>query len=92
MRSIIMAVTIHGAQHDSGGEHEQDHHGGRGAIIAPSGEIVAQCATKDDELIVAHCDLYLSARNKDAPLNFAARRRIEHYGIITEQTGVIPPE
>ena len=65
---------------------------GGSAIIAPSGEIVAQCATKDDELIVARCDLDLSARNKDALLNFAAHRRIEHYGIITEQTGVTPPE
>ena len=65
---------------------------GGSAIIAPSGEIVAQCATKDDELIVARCDLALSARNKDALLNFAAHRRIEHYGIITEQTGVTPPE
>ena len=64
---------------------------GGSAIIAPSGEIVAQCATKDDELIVARCDLDLSARNKDALLNFAAHRRIEHYGIITEQTGVTPP-
>ena len=65
---------------------------GGSAIIAPSGEIVAQCATKDDELITARCDLELSARNKDAMLNFAAHRRIEHYGIITEQTGVTAPD
>ena len=25
-------------------------------------------------------------------LDFAAHRRIEHYGLITEQTGAIPPE
>ena len=65
---------------------------GGSAIIAPSGEIVAQCATKDDELISARCDLELAARNKDAMFNFADHRRIEHYGIITEQTGVTPPD
>jgi predicted amidohydrolase len=65
---------------------------GGSAIIAPSGEIVAQCSTKDDELITARCDLELSARHKDAMLNFAAHRRIEHYGPITEQTGVTAPE
>ncbi len=32
------------------------------------------------------------ARNKDAMFNFAAHRRIEHYGIIAEQTGVTPPD
>ena len=65
---------------------------GGSAIIAPSGEIVAQCSTKEDELITARCDLDLSTRSKDALLNFAAHRRIEHYGIITEQTGVTAPE
>ena len=65
---------------------------GGSAIIAPSGEIVAQCATKEDELIVARCDLDRSVRSKDALLNFAAHRRIEHYGIIAEQTGVVAPE
>ncbi len=65
---------------------------GGSTIIAPSGEIVAQCASKDDELITARCDLELGARNKDAMFNFAAHRRIEHYGIIAEQTGVTPPD
>ena len=65
---------------------------GGSAIIAPSGEIVAQCASKDDELITARCDLELGAHNKDAMFNFADHRRIEHYGIIAEQTGVIPPD
>ena len=65
---------------------------GGSVIVAPSGEIVAQCSTKDDELISARCDLDLAARNKDALFNFAAHRRIEHYRIIADQTGVTAPE
>ena len=62
------------------------------SIIAPSGQIVAQCAGKEDELITARIDMDLSVRNKNALLNFDAHRRIEHYGIISQQTGVIPPD
>ena len=29
---------------------------------------------------------------KDVIFNFAEHRRIEHYGLITERTGVVPPE
>ncbi len=65
---------------------------GGSIIAAPSGEIVAQAATKGDELIAARCDLDLCVRAQDAMFNFAVHRRIEHYKIITEQTGVTPPE
>ena len=65
---------------------------GGSIIAAPSGEIVAQAATKGDELIAARCDLDLYVRAQDAMFNFAVHRRIEHYKIITEQTGVTPPE
>ena len=65
---------------------------GGSAIIAPSGEIAAQCTTKDDELIAARCDLDLCAYNQKALFNFAEHRRVEHYGIITAQTGAEPPE
>ncbi len=64
---------------------------GGSAIIAPSGEIVAQCASKDDELITARCDLDLCAYNQKALFNFAEHRRIEHYKIIAEQAGAVPP-
>ncbi len=65
---------------------------GGSAIIAPSGEIVAQCSTKGDELIAARCDLDLCTYNQKALFNFAEHRRVEHYGIITAQTGAEPPE
>jgi len=64
---------------------------GGSCIVAPSGEIVAMAATKGDEVISATCDLDLSRYNREAMFNFAEHRRIEHYGIITAQTGEGPP-
>src|SRR5262245_20095275 len=61
-------------------------------IVAPSGEIVAQAATKGDEVFTARCDLAISRFNKEAMFNFAQHRRIEHYGLITERAGAIPPQ
>ena len=66
---------------------------GGSAIIAPTGEVVAQCRTLDDELIVADCDLDATTFGKETIFDFARHRRIEHYGLITERTGVeLPPE
>jgi predicted amidohydrolase len=63
---------------------------GQSCIIAPSGEIVAQCTTLGDELQVARCDLDLCTSYKDSIFNFARHRRCEHYGLIVERTGVGP--
>jgi predicted amidohydrolase len=65
---------------------------GQSMIIAPTGEVVAMASTLADELIPYRCDLDLAQRCKAATLNFARNRRIEHYGRITSQTGVIPPD
>ena len=65
---------------------------GGSVIIAPSGEIVAQCHTLGDELVVADCDLDDCVFGRETIFNFAAHRRTEHYGLITERTGAIPPE
>ena len=66
---------------------------GGSAIIAPTGEVVAQCRTLDDELIVADCNLDATKFGKETIFDFARHRRIEHYGLITERTGVeLPPE
>jgi predicted amidohydrolase len=63
------------------------------AIIAPSGQIVAQAITSRDELVSARCDLDLCARYKDTLFDFARYRRPEVYGLITERKGAIaPPE
>jgi len=61
------------------------------AIIAPSGEIVAQCQTNGDELAVARCDLDLTRSYKDTVFNFARHRRPEHYRMIVDRTGALPP-
>ena len=65
---------------------------GGSVIIAPSGEIVAQCHTLGDELITADCDLDDCIFGRETIFNFAAHRRPEHYRLITERTGAVPPE
>jgi N-carbamoyl-D-amino-acid hydrolase len=64
---------------------------GNSSIVAPTGEIVAQAVTQEDELIVARCDLDLGKSYKAATFNFAKHRRPEHYGLIVERAGAVPP-
>ncbi len=64
---------------------------GQSQIIAPSGETVAMCTTLGDELCVARCDLDLTRSYKDTVFNFAKHRRPEHYRMIVDRTGAIPP-
>ena len=63
---------------------------GGSAIVAPTGEIVAEAETRDDELVVAECDLDACIFNKETVFDFAAHRRPEHYGLITERVGASP--
>lgn len=58
-------------------------------IVDPDGFVVARSRTEGDELIVAECDFDKCAFGKSTVYNFAAHRRIEHYGRITSQTGEI---
>ncbi|MEY4165244.1 MAG: hypothetical protein RLZ84_1554 [Actinomycetota bacterium] len=58
------------------------------AIIAPSGQIVAQTLTTDDELIVAACDLDWCKRYKETLFDFDKYRRPELYKRHVEQRGV----
>ncbi len=60
-------------------------------IVAPSGQIVAQSLTADDELVVARCDLDWCERYKGTLFDFDRYRRPEVYGRITSQRGVIEP-
>ena len=62
---------------------------GQTCIVAPSGQIVAQAYTTDDELVVARCDLDWCNKYKDTLFNFDKYRRPEVYGSITAQKGVI---
>ena len=66
---------------------------GCSAIVDPDGQIVAETQSEDDEIIVHACDLDATRFGKETIFDFARHRRIEHYGRITAQTGVIlPPE
>jgi len=49
------------------------------------------CTTLGDELCVARCDLDLTRSYKDTVFNFARHRRPEHYRLIVDRTGAIPP-
>jgi len=48
-------------------------------------------STVGDELIVARCDLERCRGYKETMFNFAKHRRPEHYRLIVERTGAIPP-
>jgi predicted amidohydrolase len=61
-------------------------------ILAPSGEVVAKCATNADEVIVAVCDLDRCADYKNTLFDFDRYRRPEMYRRITEQRGVVEPD
>ena len=58
------------------------------AIIAPSGQIIAQTLTTDDELIVAACDLDWCKRYKETLFDFDKYRRPELYQRHVAQRGV----
>ena len=64
---------------------------GGSCIISPTGEIVAMSSTVGDELVTARCDLDLGRYIKETVFNFEKHRRIEHYGLITERAGAVPP-
>jgi len=64
---------------------------GQSAIIAPSGQIVAQALTTGDELIVARCDLDWCQRYTGTLFDFERYRRPEVYTAITSQRGVVLP-
>ncbi|OGA71896.1 MAG: N-carbamoyl-D-amino-acid hydrolase [Betaproteobacteria bacterium RIFCSPLOWO2_12_FULL_67_28] len=64
---------------------------GNSMIVAPSGEIVAACSTLGDELAVARCDLDLCNSYKSTVFNFARHREPQHYGLIVERKGAVPP-
>jgi hypothetical protein len=60
--------------------------------LRPSAEIVALATTNGDEVFTARCNLEISRYNKEAMFNFAEHRRIEHYQLITQQTGASAPQ
>lgn len=65
---------------------------GGSVIVNPDGEVVAEAESEGDELIVHACDLDACTFGKKTIFDFARHRRVEHYGRITAQTGVMLPE
>ena len=65
---------------------------GGSLIVDPNGKIVAETQTEEDEMIVWPCDLDACNFGKSTIFDFARHRRVEHYGIITAQTGVVRPD
>jgi predicted amidohydrolase len=65
---------------------------GESAIIAPSGEIVAQAVSLEDEVITARVDLDLGNRYRETIFNFAKHREPAAYKLIVERKGAVPPK
>jgi predicted amidohydrolase len=64
---------------------------GGSVIVDPDGKIVAETTSEADELLVRDIDLDATRFGKETIFDFARHRRIEHYGLITSQTGAVPP-
>lgn len=60
---------------------------GGSCIVAPSGEVRAQCITKEDEVVVARCDLDFCKVYKHSTFDFDKHRRPEAYGLIVRRRG-----
>jgi predicted amidohydrolase len=61
------------------------------AIIAPSGQIIAQAITIEDEVIVARIDLDETKKYKETLFDFERYRVPEAYRRFVDQRGVVPP-
>jgi len=75
----------------AGREEDCDLIGGS-CIVAPTGEIIAQCETLGDEVIVYACDLDRCREIQDNIFNFALHREPETYRLITETKGAVRSE
>ncbi|TCZ65499.1 N-carbamoyl-D-amino-acid hydrolase [Roseicella aquatilis] len=64
---------------------------GGSCIVDPNGVVVAQAKTLGDEVIVADVDFDACRQGKEKMFNFAAHRRPQWYGMITERVGAVSP-
>lgn len=64
---------------------------GQSVVIAPSGQIVAQCITLGDEVATARIDLDYTHFYKHTLMDFERYRVPKHYQRIASQRGVTPP-
>ena len=65
---------------------------GGSVIVSPDGVIMQKAKTLGDELLVHNCDIDATKFGKATVFDFKRHRRIEHYGRIVSQTGVIYPD
>lgn len=73
------------------GSEDGFHMIGGSAIVSPTGEIMAQAQSEEDELIFFNADLAIGETFREHVFNFAKHRRPEHYGLIIERTGADAP-
>ena len=77
----------------AGGIEEQVDSLAQSVIVAPSGQIIAQCITTGDEVVSAIIDLDFCETYKKTVFDFDEYRMPEYYGRITDQRGAeLPPE
>lgn len=74
------------------GDEDGHHLMGGTMIVNPDGEIVALLEGEGDGVIVHPCDLDDTRFGKETIFDFQRHRRVEHYGPITDQVGVVEPE
>lgn len=74
------------------GDEDGNHLMGGTLVVNPDGEIVAELEGEADGIIVVPCDLDATRFGKETIFDFARHRRIEHYGAITAQVGVVEPD
>ena len=73
---------------------DEDGHplNGGSVIVSPDGVIMQKAKTLGDELLVHACNMDATTFGKATVFDFKRHRRIEHYGRISSQTGVIYPD
>ena len=73
---------------------DEDGHplNGGSVFVSPDGIIMQKAETLGDELLVQNCDMDATKFGKETVFDFKRHRRIEHYGRIASQTGVIYPD
>lgn len=64
---------------------------GGSCITSPEGRILAEAKEKGDEIVFCEIDLEDCRQGKEKTFDFDRHRRIDQYGLITSQTGVIEP-
>jgi len=72
------------------GQEEGSDFIGQSAIIAPSGQIVAQAMTREDELVIAPCDLNMVEQYRRTFFDFDRHREPQYYKLIAERKGFGP--